>query len=86
MVLILLNFPIVALIKKFVSKTSPYAIFDSILSGAPLSKSLLYKHKEMPFLGFPGGSDGTESACNTGDLGSIPGLGRHPGEGNGDPL
>ena len=38
------------------------------------------------FLGFPGGSDGEESACNAGDLGSIPGLGRSPGEGNGYPL
>ena len=36
--------------------------------------------------GFPGGSDGKESACNMGDLGSIPGLGRPPGEGNGYPL
>ena len=36
--------------------------------------------------GFPGGSDGKESACNEGDLGSIPGLGRFPGEGNGNPL
>ena len=35
---------------------------------------------------FPGGSEGTESACNVGDLGSIPGLGRSPGEGNGNPL
>ena len=33
-------------------------------------------------LGFPGGSDGKESACNVGDLGSISGLGRSPGEGN----
>ena len=33
--------------------------------------------------GFPGGSDGRESACNAGDLGSIPALGRPPGEGNG---
>ena len=30
--------------------------------------------------GFPGGSNGKESACNAGDLGSIPGLGRFPGE------
>ena len=30
------------------------------------------------FLGFPGGSDGKESACNAGDMGSIPGLGRSP--------
>ena len=34
-------------------------------------------------LGFPGGSQGKESACNAGDPGSIPGLGRSPGEGNG---
>ena len=35
---------------------------------------------------FPGGSDGKESACNGGDQGLIPGLGRPPGEGNGNPL
>ena len=34
----------------------------------------------------PGGSDGKEYACNAGDLGSIPGLGRFPGEGNGYPV
>ena len=38
------------------------------------------------FLGFPGGSAGKESACNAGDLGSIPGLGRSSGEENGYPL
>ena len=38
------------------------------------------------FLGFPGGSDSKESSCNVGDLGSIPGLGRSPGEGTGNPL
>ena len=37
-------------------------------------------------LGFPCGSAGKESACNAGDLGSIPGLGRSPGEGKGYPL
>ena len=37
-------------------------------------------------LGFPAGSDGKESACNAGDAGSIPGSGRSPGEGNGNPL
>ena len=36
--------------------------------------------------GFPGGSDGKASACNVGDPGSIPGSGRSPGEGNGNPL
>ena len=35
---------------------------------------------------FPGGSEGKASACNVGDLGLIPGSGRHPGEGNGNPL
>ena len=38
------------------------------------------------FLGFPGGSDGKESTCNAGDLGSIPGLERSPGGGKGYPL
>ena len=35
---------------------------------------------------FPGGSDGKVAACNSADLGSIPGLGRFSGEGNGNPL
>ena len=35
---------------------------------------------------FPGGADGKVSVYNEGDLGSIPGLGRSPGEGNGNPL
>ena len=34
-------------------------------------------------MGFPGGSAGKESTCNAGDLGSVPGLGRSSGEGNG---
>ena len=37
-------------------------------------------------MSFPGGSDGEASACNVGDPGLIPGLGRSPGEGNGNPL
>ena len=37
-------------------------------------------------VGFPGGSDSKESAHNAGDTGSIPGLGRSPGEGNSYPL
>ena len=36
-------------------------------------------------MGSPGGSAGKESSCNVGELGSIPGLGRSPGEGNGYP-
>ena len=37
-------------------------------------------------MGFPGGSDSKESACNTGDPGLIPGPGRSPGKGNGNSL
>ena len=39
-----------------------------------------------PPVGFPGGAAVKASACNVGDLGSIPGSGRYPGEGNGNPL
>ena len=35
---------------------------------------------------FPGGSNGKKPACNVGDMGSIPGSGRYPGEGNNNPL
>ena len=38
------------------------------------------------YMGFPCGSDGKESTCNAGDLGSVPGLGRSPREGDGNPL
>jgi len=44
---------------------------------------LLFSSQAM---GFPGGSAGKESVCTVGDLGSIPGLGRSPGEGNDYPL
>ena len=40
----------------------------------------------MVYLGFPGSSEVKASACNVGDPGSIPGLERSPGEGNGNPL
>ena len=42
--------------------------------------------KLILYMGFPCGSAGKESACNAGDLGSIPGLGRSPEEGKGYPL
>ena len=69
---------------------------DSLLSGASLIAQLVksrpamqetpWRRDRLPtpaFLGFPGGSAGKESACNVGDLGLIPGLGRSPGEGKG---
>ena len=49
----------------------------------PLKKGLA---THPVFLGFPDDPDDKESTCNVGDLGSIPGLGRSPGEGNGNPL
>ena len=49
-----------------------------------LSYTKLYLTDAISSVGFPGGSDDKE--CNTGDLGSIPGLGRSPGGGHGNPL
>ena len=52
-------------------------------------RKIYWRRARLPtpvFLGFPGGSAGKESICNAGDLGSIPGLGRSPGEGKGYPL
>ena len=43
-------------------------------------------HHQVLFMDLLGGSDSKESACNAGDLGSVPELGRSPGEGNGNPL
>ena len=40
----------------------------------------------ISYKGFPDGSEGKESGCNEGDLGLIPGSGRFPGEGNGNPF
>ena len=59
--------------------------FDSWVgkSQDPLEKDSL---PTPVFLGFPHGSDGKESACYVGDLGSIPGLGISPGQGNSYPL
>ena len=58
-------------------------LFDSWVRKIPWRRDRL----SIPvFLGFPGGSHGKESACNAGDLGLIPGLGRFPGGGHGNPL
>ena len=50
------------------------------------SYSFFLHHKMLKGQGFPGGSAGKGSTYNEGDLGSVPGLGRCPGEGNGYPL
>ena len=45
--------------------------------------ALILKLELSHYRGFPGSSESKESACSVGDMGSIPGLGRSPGEGNG---
>ena len=57
--------------------------FDSWVGKFPWRRDRL---PSPVFLGFPGGSSGKESACNAGNLGLIPGLGRSSGEGKGHPL
>ena len=57
--------------------------FDSWVGKIPWRRDRL---STPVFLGFRGGSDGKESACNAGDLGSIPELGRSPGERHGNLL
>ena len=65
-------------------------LFDILQTTLWYINNFNYKFPFLSFspilMGFPGGSDGKEFACNAGDLGSIPGLGRSPGEGNGYPL
>ena len=56
-----------------------------MLSG-DLDGKEVQKGGDRCILGFPGGSDGKESACSVGDLGSVPALGRSPAGGNGNPL
>ena len=80
-------------LEDWASKGSCYLFsFPSAVSGAPvkpclnLSGLLSISIDLGRQVGFPGGSDDKESAFNVGDLGSIPGLGRSPGGGNGNPL
>ena len=68
-------------------------VYFWILNSIPLvyiypysSTTLFWLHINNFWLGFPRGSDGKEYTCNAGDLDSIPGLGRSPGEGNSYPL
>ena len=61
---------------------------DCIVHGVTKSQTWLsdFHFTSLPFLGFPGGSVVKNPPANAGDMGSSPGLGRSPGEGNGDPL
>ena len=61
------------------------SLFQQICPTQELNQSLLHCRWVL-YQGFPGGSDSKASACNAGNPGSIPGLGRSPGEGNSNPL
>ena len=79
-----LGFPVAQLVKKKIHLlhcNRPQ--FDSWVGKIPWRRDRL---PTQVFLGFPCGSADKEPACNDGDLGSIPGLGRSPGEGKGYPL
>ena len=56
-------------------------MFDGVMPPTWQTQSFFYYPSPAP-----GGSEGKASACNAGDLGLVPGLGRCPGEGNGNPL
>ena len=63
--------------REFHGLYSPWGLKES-----DTTERLHFTSPTLIFLGFPCGSAGKESACNLGDLGSIPGLGRSPGERN----
>ena len=64
--------------------TTRKTIALTILTFVGKTRSVLFNMVSRFIMGFPGHSDGKESACNMGDLGLIPGLGRSPGEGPGN--
>ena len=64
--------------------TTRKTIALTILTFVGKTRSVLFNMVSRFIMGFPGHSDGKESACNMGDLGLIPGLGRSPGEGHGN--
>ena len=60
---------------------------DKMYKIYPHTHTHTHTHIYIPTLvGFPGGSEVKASACKAGDMGSVPGSGRSPGEGNGNPL
>ena len=70
---------------KMYSVVSVMKLVDSFTNVCEIT-FVSYRMLMCEVMGFPDGSDGKESACNAGDLGSIPQSGRSPGEENGYPL
>ena len=62
-----------------------YVVFKQVLAVVP-DDEVTFGSNVYCKLNFPGGLDSKETACNTRDPGSIPGLGRYLGEGHGNPL
>ena len=89
---------LIVLQEKNISSTPPPCLVAQLVKNPPamqeapvwfLGEENCWRRDRLPtpvFLGFPGSLAGKESAWNVGDLGSIPGLGRSPGEGNSYPL
>ena len=77
--------PIITLRPKTARSSDMWTTHDHMLKCTHQSHSLSLIALQI-IQGFPGDSDGKESVCNAGDLGSVPGLGRSPGEGSGNPL
>ena len=61
-------------------------MISRLRAAANITLSIMVLLPSVSAEGFPGGSEVKASACNVGDLGSIPGSGMSPGEGNGNPL
>ena len=76
--------------EEILSSVQLFMILQTIAHQAPLSlefsKQQYWSGLPFPFPDFHGGSDGKASVYNAGDLGLIPGSGRSPGEGKGNPL
>ena len=69
-----------------VGEVESYGIHGRDTEQNPVSEIKEGLENPLEVQGFPCGSAGKESTCNVGDLGSIPGLGRYPREGSGNPL
>ena len=65
---------------------NPPSLLTVLKQGQYIPSVYSYLARTSHLRGFPGGSDDKEAACNVGDLGSIPGLGRSLGRGHGNPL
>ena len=66
--------------------TKPFGYMGLEYLSFIIKGQILYLLSHILISGFPGGSESKESACNTEDPGQVTGLGRSPGEGNGNPL